>query len=67
MKASLPKARELETGLEEVTPLTRTQVDGLTANRRMVREKVLSGLIVRFADFSLIWIASGLATNSGCR
>jgi hypothetical protein len=34
----------------------------------MLREKVLSGLIVQFADYSLMWIISGLAQiNHGAR
>src|SRR5262249_33667389 len=35
VKASLHKARDLEKGLEEVTPLTRSQVDGKRANRKL--------------------------------
>jgi hypothetical protein len=66
VKASLRKARDLEKSMEEVTP-TRSQVEGKRANRKLVREKVLSGLMVRLADFSLMRIGSGLATNSGCR
>ena len=31
-------------------------------NRTLVREKVLSGLIVQFADYTTKWIASGLLT-----
>jgi hypothetical protein len=39
VKASLRKARDLDKGLEEVTPLTRSQVDGKRANRTSGRSK----------------------------
>ena len=39
MKASLRRARDLETGLEEVTPLTRSQVDVKRLNRTSGRSK----------------------------
>jgi hypothetical protein len=45
VKASLRKARNLEKGLEEVTPLTRSQVDAKRAIRTSGSSKIWKGFV----------------------
>jgi len=57
VKASLQKELDLEKGLEEeVTPLTRSQVDGKRTNRTLVREKALGRVAHPSSSFSSLAI-----------
>ena len=63
---SLPKARDLETGLEEVTPLTRSQVDVKRPFHHVYYQVACTYAVIGEPHQAMAWLERSADTGFPC-